>query len=321
MASKAPYAVAYRTDGPAWIGLPGVASNGDADKMFSDAGLADWNVESRLLDTGAQTDRPDFEIVGQTPAGLWRFGTAKERYTPVQNEEVKRLADHVASGDATPTAMGAFGGYRKVFASFALGESITLDPNGQADTIGLHLTIMTSHDGSLPFVAMIGNVRPRCQNMLTSIRASAMSTFKLRHTQTAGERIMLARTALGVAFREGETFQKDMEALNAQAVTDNMFWDMVQDMYPRPEKDVRGSVKKWEDRTDLIMGLWNNTKGTMSNLDKTAYRAYNTLNEALTWYRPVRGGNVENALLRPAGFDAAFNRENVGLYRRALALG
>jgi phage/plasmid-like protein (TIGR03299 family) len=316
------HAVAYRKeDGQPWIGLPGTATEGeDIDAMFNAAKLGGWNVRPREVVTDARTDKPDFEIIRDNPDDglLDRMSMMKARYTPVQNEDIKGIALGITSGDIKPVAMGQYDGGRKVFMSFELGESIVLDPQGQADEIGRFLTFQTSHDGSLSIIGHTGNLRIRCQNMLTSMRAAALSSFKFRHTATVEGRLLDARAALGLAFKESEVFAKEMQTLIEQSMTDQKFWELVTAMDPMPEKDVRGSVKKWETRTDLAMALWRGEADggdTVDNLAKTKYRAYNALNERLMWYTSIRDSNVSNALVKASGFDDFTNKRNLDLYK------
>lgn len=317
MSSK--HAVAYRQDNAEpWIGLPGVATDGDIDQMFALAGLADWDVRKRLIETDARTESDDFEVIRTNPNDglLDRLATSKARYETYQNETALDFARNLTHGDIVPNAMGALDHGRKVFMSFQMGDSVTIE--GTDDKIKHFLHVLTSHDGSWAFGAYTGNMRMACQNMIRSLRSNALSSFKARHTETIGGRIADARTALGIAVRQNEAFEKDMAALVEVEVTKQKFWALVEDIFPKPEKDVRGSVKKWETKTDTIMGIWNGD--TLAGLEDNAYKAYNALNENLLWYSAVRAGNVENALVRASGFDDASNKTDVALYRKVLAL-
>lgn len=319
MASKK-YAVAYRQDGGRpWIGLPGVTtSGGDLQTMFKNAGLADWNMEKRLIDTGAWTDSPDFEIVRNNPAEggrLERLHVSKERYELYPNENVLAFVNNVAFGNLEADAMGTLSGGRKVFMSFKVGDDVEV--KGTDDKIATYLHVRTSHDGSWAFGTYSGQYRLMCQNQLTSVKANALSSFTIRHTKTMEGRVEDARQALGLSIKQNDLFLTDMGVLAQSKMTDSQFWALVKDIYPEPQKDVKGSKAKWTNKTDTIMGLWNGP--TVANLDKTAYRAYNALNEELMWYATVRAGNVENALARTTGFDATTQKHNVDLYRKVLA--
>lgn len=317
------HAVALRQPGETpWIGLAAHKNPGGETpmEMAESAGLLGWDVHKRELITDAPpVDGTDYEVVanvGGPDNPLVRLGVARERYTTVQNEGLVSLADFITDGDATADVLGWYRGGRNVFMSFTLGDNIVLDPNGSADQIGRFLHLLGSHDGTSGIVACTGNMRFACQNMITSIKSNALSTFKMRHTQNVEGRMLDARQALGIAFKANEVFEQEMQQLIEVSVSDADFWKIVSSVYPKPESDVRGSVKKWENHTDTIMGIWNGD--TLANLEDTAYKAYNALNEDLMWYGGIRAGNEENALLRASGFDTNTNSKNVDLYRAVL---
>lgn len=317
------HAVALRKPGETpWMGLTAYTTPGGETplEMAASAGLLGWNVDKREIVTDAQpVDGKDFEIlanVGGPDQPRVRLGIGRERYTTVQNEQFVEMADFATDGEATPEVMGWYKGGRNVFMSFTLGENIVLDPDGQADEIGRFLHLFGSHDGTSGIVACTSNLRLACQNQITSAKHSALSTFKMRHTQNVEGRMLDVRQALGIAFKANDAFEKEMQALIEVEMNENKFWNLVNTIYVKPENDVRGSVKKWQNHVDTIMGLWNGP--TNAGLEDTAYKAYNALNEDLMWYGGIRAGNEENALLRASGFDKVTNDKNLGLYKAVL---
>lgn len=317
------HAVALRQPGETpWIGLPAHKNPGGETiaEMMKSARLLNWDVRKEELVTAHEpVGGADYEIIGNVGGSkkAVRLAMAGEKYTTVQNEALAEMAEVITDGEATLDVAGYYRGGRSVFMSFTLGENIVLDPNGQADEIGRHLTLVTSHDGTTGVCAFTGNLRLACQNMLTAAKASALSVFKMRHTAKVEGRIADARTALGIGFKQSDVFEKEMQTLIEAEMGKQAFWELVTDIFPEPEEDVKGSVKKWETKTDTLMSLWNGE--TTEGLDNNAYKAYNVLNEHLMWYGTIRDGNTENALLRASGFDNATNNRNVALYNRVLA--
>lgn len=325
--------MAYRqADGAPWIGLPAVVSDGTVsnEDMIRNAGLLDWNINLvevqpevvGMDDDGEpvyeEVDTPSFKVMRTNPeTGLpHRLAIVGNRYHEVQNEALIAMADNITDGDATLVAAGSYNNGRRVFLSFELGDNIVLDPEGSADAIGRHLTVMAGHDGGLGISFHTHAMRLRCQNMLTSIRMSAMGSFKARHTQNVEGRILEARKALSIGFKATEEWTKEMEALMAVEVTDAKFQKIIEGLFPRPEKDVKGSLAKWDNKVGALTSLWNGE--TTSNLAPTAYKAYNALNEHLMWGSTVRAGNVEGALVKASGFDDTTNKQNLALYRAVL---
>lgn len=316
-------AMAYRQDGSRpWMGLAAYAAPQGASNldMLRGANLLGWNIRLREIVTDAKVDTKDFEVLRDDPSDgkVHRLSIAGERYRTVSNEELASMADGITSGDVKADAAGSWRNGRNVFMSFALGDDIVIDPKGSADKIARYLTIASSNDGSSSITAFIGDMRINCQNMLAGAKANALSIVRFRHTQSAEGRLLGARQALGVSFKQGAVFVDEMNELVKRDVDDAKFWKIVEALYPKPEKDVKGAVTKWETKRENIAGFWNGA--TVANLDKTAYRAYNALNENLMWGSGVRKGNPEGALVRASGFDELTNRKNAALYRSVLEL-
>ena len=323
MTSSQNHAVALRKPGETpWMGLSAYKTPGGETplEMAAAAGLLGWDVHKREIVTdAAPVDGTDYEIVGNVGGPdkpLVRLGMGRERYTTVQAEQFIEMADYATDGDAVADVMGWYKGGRNIFMSFTLGDNIVLDPEGSADEIGTFLHLLGSHDGTSGIVACTGNMRFACQNMITSIKSSALGVFKMRHTQNVEGRMIDMRKALSIGFKASEVFEQEMRQMIEAEMGFNDFWKIVETIYPKPENDVRGSVKKWENHTDNIVGLWNGD--TLSGLEDTAYKAYNALNEDLMWYGGIRAGNTENALLRASGFDKGTNEKNVDLFKAVL---
>jgi hypothetical protein len=163
-------------------------------------------------------------------------------------------------------------------------------------------------------MASITPVRVVCANTLnlaigsgTGHWRSAKQSFKIRHTQTAEGRVNEARIALGLANEYMDEFDKMAQTMIEKEITDSQFIEILNLAYPKPDKDAKGAVKKWETKIDLIndiyTGQFNNT------IAGTAWGALNGLTERLDWYRTARKGNNESILAGASGFDPVVNAE------------
>jgi hypothetical protein len=90
-------------------------------------------------------------------------------------------------------------------------------------------------------------------------------------------------------------------------ITDKQFNDIILAAYPKPETDAKGSVKKWENKVDVINDIYTGTYNGM--IAGNAWGAFNALTERLDWYRSARGGNNESILASASGFDPMMNAE------------
>ena len=79
---------------------------------------------------------------------------------------------------------------------------------------------------------------------------------------------------------------------------------MVQSIYPKPEKDSKGAVKKWENKIVLLDELYYNSP-TNATIKGTKWGAFNALTERLDYYRTGRGnsetGGMDGAGMVPHG--------------------
>lgn len=235
------------------------------------------------------------------------------RYEVFTTNELLDLAEHIVGGAYRYETLGAMNNGNSVFTSLVHPDDIVIDPNGSADTIKRYLMLHTTHDGSGNVIAKDTNVRVVCQNTLDIAIRGKGTTYKIRHTKNMRDRIEQAKQIMGFAAEYDAAFEAEVNELFATPATDSNFWDVVKALYPKPEKDIKGSVQKWQNRTDRYVDVWNGKTGSMDNLPKNAWRVVNALTEADQWKPKARAGNAENYFASAAGFDAMAtkSRQNV----------
>ena len=304
---------------PAWHNLGTVFEEEvNTDQMLKLAHLDNWNVrlEDVAIPDGFASDK-SYSFVSRTnpfdKSQTDVLGVVGERYVPLQNEDLFSFGDNLLDGGGRWETAGSIKNGRVVFGSIALTDSITLDPNGRADKIDNYLLINTSHDGSVAIQASITPVRVVCANTLNLAlsnfkgKKDVKQTFKIRHTQTAEGKIAVAREALGLAHKYIDEFSLMANAMIEKEITGKQFDEIVALAYPAPEKDAKGSQKKYDGKIELLndiyVGQYNNT------ISGTAWGAYNALTERLDWYRNSRGGNNESIYASASGFDPVINAE------------
>ena len=303
---------------PAWHQL-GTVFNEEVTtaKMLELAHLNNWNVrlEDVAIPDGFESDRSYSFVTRTNPFDTSKndvLGVVGERYVPLQNEDLFDFGDMLLDGGRWETA-GSIKNGRQVFGSLALDRQTVLDPNGVSDKVNTYLLVNTSHDGSIAIQASITPVRVVCANTLNLAlgnrgrRGSVKQSFKIRHTATASGKVQQAREALGLAHKYMDEFDKMAQAMIETEVTKAQFDKVVEALYPKPEKDSKGSMKKWETKVDLLnaiyVGDYNNT------ISGTAWGVANALTERLDWYRTARGGSNESVLAAASGFDPVTTAE------------
>jgi phage/plasmid-like protein (TIGR03299 family) len=302
---------------PAWHGLGEVFTEEvTTAEMLSKAHLNDWNVrlEDVAVPEGFSSDKTYSFVTRTNPFDRTQndiLGVVGERYKVLQNEDLFSFGDNILDGGGRWETAGSIKGGRVVFGSLALERETVLDPNGVSDKVKTYLLINTSHDGSIAIQASITPVRVVCANTLNLALGSRgrgpKQSFKIRHTQTAEGKIAVARETLGLANKYMDEFDKMAHAMIQQEVTAQQFNDIILAAYPKPDKDTKGAVKKWENKVDIINDIYTGTYNGM--IAGTSWGAFNALTERLDWYRSARGGSNESILASASGFDPMINAE------------
>jgi phage/plasmid-like protein (TIGR03299 family) len=304
---------------PAWHGLGTVfTEEKTTSEMLVAANLNNWNVrlEDMPIPSHLSSDKEYQYVVRTNPTDKTQtdiLGVVGERYHVLQNEDLFSFGDNILDGGGRWETAGSLKGGRQVFGSLALERETILDPNGVADKVKTYLLINTSHDGSIAIQASITPVRVVCANTLnvalnrTKKKDGVKQSFKIRHTQTANGKVQIARQTLGIANAYMDEFDKMAHAMIAKEISAKDFNDIILAAYPKPDKDTKGAVKKWENKVDTINDIYTGEYNGM--ISGNAWGAFNALTERLDWYRSARGGNNESILASASGFDPAINAE------------
>jgi phage/plasmid-like protein (TIGR03299 family) len=304
---------------PAWHGLGTVfTEEKTTSEMLVAANLNNWNVrlEDMPIPSHLSSDKEYQYVVRTNPTDKTQtdiLGVVGERYHVLQNEDLFSFGDNILDGGGRWETAGSLKGGRQVFGSLALERETVLDPNGVADVVKTYLLINTSHDGSIAIQASITPVRVVCANTLnvalnrTKKKDGVKQSFKIRHTQTANGKVQIARQTLGLANAYMDEFDKMAHAMIAKEISAKDFNDIILAAYPKPDKDTKGAVKKWENKVDVINDIYTGEYNGM--ISGNAWGAFNALTERLDWYRSARGGSNESILASASGFDPAVNAE------------
>ena len=300
---------------PAWHGLGTVLDTEvTTSEMLRVAHLADWDVRLEDINLPGRYHRNAFATVRTNPfdGGDDVLGIVGERYQVLQNEQLFDFGDAILDGARWETA-GSIKHGTVVFGSLALEREVTLDPNGVGDKVNTYLLVHTSHDGSLAIQASITPVRVVCQNTLNMAVGrdgrKAKQSFRIRHTQSVQGKVQAAREALGLAHKYLDAFEIEAQAMMAQAINTDAFFDIIKAAYPEPDADIKGSATKWQNKVDVLFDIYRGDTVMGAGIADPAWGAYNTLTERLDWFRNPRGGNAESVLAAASGFDAATNAE------------
>ena len=296
---------------PAWHRLGTVFEQEvtDSRQMLDLAGLSGWNVREVSAPLPKGVDRfvtPTQHIVATIGGENVILGTTGERYEIVQNEDAFAFLQSLHDGARWETA-GAIKDGRLVFGSMAFDRDFVLDPSGVADVVSSYLLLYTSHDGSTGVAGGVTPVRVVCQNTLNAAMGRMKNTFKIRHTASASARMEAEAALWRAAHSYMDAFEAEAATLYATKVTDKEYFVIVESLFPKPEKDVKGALSKWETRQSLYAQAWNGAPN--AGIKGTAWGVFNALTEANQWGRSMRKGDKgsENFFAAGSGFDVATN--------------
>lgn len=294
----------------AWHGLGTVFDHEVTDyrEMLKISGLGGWDVHEVAAEVpGARFATPTKHIVATIGDEDIVLGTAGGRYEIVQNEDAFAFLQSLSDGARWETA-GAIKDGRVVFGSVEFERETVLDPTGVADRIKYYLLVTASHDGSGAVAGGRTPTRVVCENTLNIALPGIAQSFKFRHTMSVAQRMAAGAEEWRRNNVYFDAFETEAQALFAKPVSTQKYFETVKLLFPRPEADVKGAVKKWESRQETFAQAWNGTPN--AGIKGTAWGAFNALTEANQWGRNVQSGRdngQENFSAAGAGFDDVTN--------------
>jgi phage/plasmid-like protein (TIGR03299 family) len=301
----------------AWHGLGTVFTETVTtfEKMLDLAGLSGWNL--RLVPLGALSDEgvlipnlswvtTQYALVADMYGETRVLGVVGDRYEIISNEQAFSFLQSLSDGARWETA-GAIKQGRVVFGSLAFDRDFTIDPSGVADVVKTYLLVHTSHDGSKATGGGMTPTRVVCQNTLNVALGNIKSTFSIRHTRNAEERMAMQAEAWRKAHVYFDAFEVEAQSLFQQKVTNDQFFGIVDGLFPKPEEDKKGAFAKWENKRSIFAQAWNGAPN--AGIRGTGWGAFNALTEANQWGRNQQStdSGEENFFAAGAGFDGPTN--------------
>lgn len=243
-----------------------------------DAAGLNWTVEKipsgyqgengKFVPSGAkfhQTQRSDTGTI---------LGQVGSQYTVFQNEQAFAFADELLGRGAEFQAAGAYNEGANVFLIAKLPEGIKV--KGEED-MDLYLDMLNTHNGSGAISWYATPIRRVCTNQNRLMIAKAVSSAKIRHTATAGERV----TQVAETLRLVDLYKVELEA----GITKLQDIDM-------SLEEVTNFLKEWSDSERVV----NNVIETFNTSDLvprgrngqgTAWGVTNAITETLL-HNPAR---------------------------------
>jgi len=213
------------------------------------------------------------------------LGIVGKDYRIIQEAEAFAFLDNVVdSGEALISSAGLLNDGRRSFCCLRLPEGVLV---GGEDAVNMYAFVTLGHDGTLSLKGAVTPIRVVCQNTVTAGLMTAVSSFVIRHTKNAEDRMRQAREMLQITYAYTDEWAAEMDKLIAAKTTKDQFDKIVEQLYA--PKEPNPSVRAQSDfakKRDSLMGFWE--AGTQDNIRGTAWGAWNAVVEYLDWAKPVR---------------------------------
>jgi len=156
------------------------------------------------------------------------LGIVGSKYTPVQNIEAFNFFDDIAQdGIAQYETAGCLGNGEIVFVTAKVTESMTI----HNDQIDKYLLFSLSHDGSSAITVAYTPIRVVCNNTLTLALQGSVNKVSIRHTQSAHEKLIAAKTTLGLISKGDIKHMEYFERLLDINITEGEVIDIMANAY------------------------------------------------------------------------------------------
>lgn len=146
------------------------------------------------------------------------LGLVKSKYEVVQNVDAFNFFDEAIGPDkALWEYAGCLGYGERIYVAAKLPVTTTVE----GDPINNYLVFSNSHDGSSSVVIMFTPVRVFCTNMLNSALDNADSYIRIRHTESAGNKLHKGAEVLKIACEYAKTSEELYSSLYKAKMKDD----------------------------------------------------------------------------------------------------
>jgi phage/plasmid-like protein (TIGR03299 family) len=297
-----------------------------SSQAIQHAGL-DYIVEKRPLftyDTVNHIANPDTDIIIPEISVPNYFATVRadteqvlgvvgNDYEVVQNRDAFSFFDAIVGGGdgILYETAGALGNGERIFITAKLPGYIRV---GKDDLIEKYLFLTTSHDGLGSITAAFTPTRIVCNNTLHAALHNMTNCVKIRHTQSAQERLKQAHTAMGISNVMTQQLNEVFNRWAQVRITDKEVLKLVQHAMA-PSKEVLKNVidENIDEYSSYFLNVvdkvcnyaFTNDTQQMETTKGTLFGAYNAITG---YFQNVKSYKNEEMKLKSILFGSGFNR-------------
>lgn len=259
----------YSTNARPWWGLGNHLEEGlYSAKAACMAAGQDWEILKRrarfLFDDEAEVSEENplldgdedmfMTVRSDTKAALGMVGRV---WTSIHNRDAFAFMEEFGQPFET---VGSFRGGRRVFATMALPEDMTVDVAGINETIKLYVAAINHHDGNGGLNLFVTPYRIECGNTERLGINGAVTSWKIKHTKNHQDKLAEAQKSLRLVHRYAEAWTRDENALARTEITatdvSKVIADLNREIWGSDDEDGTRKVNKLEARVTDIMNRW-----------------------------------------------------------------
>jgi len=207
-----------------------------------------YDTENHKADGESGIKIPEIEVTGYYATMRTDtdqvLGLVGRDYKIVQNTDAFTFFDSIVGGDGilyeTAGALGENGA--KIFITAKLPGYIKV---GSDDLIEKYIFLTTSHDGTGSITAAFTPIRIVCQNTLSMALNNCSNVLKIRHTESAQDRLKQAHKIMGISNKLTDELDGIFNAWVKVRITDKQVMQLIQHAMA-PSKEVLDNIRKGE---------------------------------------------------------------------------
>lgn len=263
------------------------------DEAIYKGGL-DWNLIQQPVYVGG-VELPKYRATVREDTGKV-LGITKDKYRPIQNNEVFSFADNLLELGATFDKIGCYKGGEKVWMSLKLPSRDIM-----GEQFDLYAFLINGNNGKSSLHDVLTTVRASCCNMWKGVVRNAKFIDSIGHNRSADWKIELAKQLMAESVKYYEGMENTFEELDKIRLDKNAVKDLIAKLMPIPEGDnVSERTKNTaRERQDELIYVFENAPDLIDMPD-TGRKFINAISDFDSHCEPKRHtkGFAENRLMK-----------------------
>lgn len=272
----------YTRDVP-WHQLGRQLNNPATASMAMDSARLNYNVVKRpmkaIIHNRQYADVPNAFATVRTDTNQV-LGVVGARYEPVQNKDAFNFFDPLVDRDeAIYHTAGVLGRGEKIWLLAKLPDYIKVGP--KKDPVEKFVLLYNSHDGSSHIRVKMTPIRVVCNNTLTAALSGSDAEVRIKHTQSAQDKLAEAHQILGLTNQLYAQLDFIFNRMALKRVTGSQLVDYVKSLIPdNPQAE---NNTRTENMRKHIVGL-HDTVQDASMHRGNLFGAFNAVTEFVDHY-------------------------------------